>query len=301
MSSPAPIDPRRLHYGQFYGETPGPDSPDLPFVLVIGNCQAESLRVLLDSTGEISSVRTPAIHEWTQEDVELAGALISRADAVIMQPVRAGYRDLECGSAQLARHLPDHGRMIGVPVLRFDGLMPYQAIIRSPKNPSLNPPLIPYHDLRLLAAARGVAEVPEVSDKALRTLAAMSVEELRRRERAHGTVVVSDYLETHPVWHTINHPDNATLTHLARKVCEELGVDGQVGDPGRELLGGLDAPVDKHAARALGVTAEGREAWLPEPEGWVQAHLEFYAEHPDVVSAGAERHARRLELLGLDR
>lgn len=300
MSAPSPTDPRRLHYGEFYGLKPLPDAPGHPFVIVVGNCQAESLRILLDSTGQISSVRTPAIHEWTEEDLSLARALVARADALIMQPVRDDFRDLACGSAQLSAHLPAHGRLIGFPVLRFDGLMPYQAIIRSPSNPSLNPPLIPYHDLRVLAAARGITQSGPPSAEDLRTLAAMSIDQLRRRERAHDTVSVSGHLETIPVWHTINHPDNGTLLHLARQVCAALGIDAPPNDPGRELLGGLDAPVDKHAAAALGADVTGRDSWLPEPEGWEQAHLDFYAANPDVVRAGVERHGERMRLLGLD-
>lgn len=299
MSTPSPTDPRRLHYGEFYGLKPLPDADDRPFVIVVGNCQAESLRILLDSTSQIASVRTPAIHEWTEEDLTLARDLAARADALIMQPVRDGYRGLACGSAQLSAYLPAHGQLIGFPVLRFDGLMPYQAIIRSPSNPSLNPPLLPYHDLRVLASAMGVTQAGEPSPENLRTLAAMSVDQLRRRERAHATVSVSDHLELHPVWHTINHPDNGTLCHLARQVCRALGVEGSPADPGRELLGGLEAPVDKHAAAALGVDVTGRDSWLPEPEGWVQAHLDFYADNPDVVAAGVDRHGERMRLLGL--
>lgn len=299
MSTPSPTDPRRLHYGEFYDLKPLPVAGERPFVIVVGNCQAESLRILLDSTGEVASVRTPAIHEWTGEDLGRAQTLVARADALIMQPVRDDYRGLACGSAQLSRHLPAHGRLIGFPVLRFDGLMPYQAIIRSPSNPSLNPPLLPYHDLRVLAAARGITQTEEPSAENLRTLAAMSVDQLRRRERAHDTVSVSEHLEHHPVWHTINHPDNGTLTYLAQQVCRALSVEAAPGDPGRELLGGLEAPVEKRAAAALGVDLTGRDSWLPEPEGWEQAHLEFYADNPDVVAAGVDRHGERMRLLGL--
>lgn len=296
-------DPRRLHYGEFYQLRAPVRAHEVPTVAVVGNCQAESLRILLDSTGAVNSFRIPAIHEWTAEDVELMGDVLAATDVLVMQPVRDDYRGLPCGTDQLAALLPAGARVVRYPVLRFDGLMPYHAIIRSPADPSLNPPVVPYHDLRILiAASRGLDTPVEATppDETLRELAALSIAELRTREQDHTTVVVSDHLETTPVWHTMNHPDNSTLIHLAHRVLAAIGIDGEVRDPGRELLGNLDAPVDPQAARALGVEVEGREAWRPAPaEDIAQAQLEFYREHPEVVEAGLKRHARRLQMLGL--
>ena len=296
-------DPRRLHYGEFYQLRAPVRAHEVPTVAVVGNCQAESLRILLDSTGAVNSFRIPAIHEWTAEDVELMGDVLAATDVLVMQPVRDDYRGLPCGTDQLATLLPAGAHVVRYPVLRFDGLMPYHAIIRSPADPSLNPPVVPYHDLRILiAASRGLDTPVQATppDETLRELAAMSIAELRTREQAHDTVVVSDHLETTPVWHTINHPDNSTLIHMAHRVLAAIGVDGEVRDPGRELLGNLDAPVDPQAARALGVQVEGRDTWCPAPAADIeQAQLGFYREHPEVVDAGLKRHARRLQLLGL--
>lgn len=294
-------DPRRLHYGEFYQLRTPVRRDNAPTVVVVGNCQAESLRILLDSTGAVNSFRIPAIHEWTAEDVTLIEHVLRRAEVLVMQPVRDDYRGLPCGTSQLASLLPAQSRVVRFPVLRFDALMPYQAIIRSPNNPSLNPPVVPYHDLRTLAIAAGrdAPEVP-VEPAAFRELAALSVSELRLREQDQDTVVVSDFLENWPVWHTINHPDNGTLIFLARRVLAAIGITGEVGDPGRELLGGLDAPVDPDAARALGATVTGRDSWRPAPsEDIEQAQLAFYREHPEIVSAGLKRHGKRLEMLGL--
>lgn len=296
------VDPRREHYGEFYGLRLPHQRDDLPTVAVVGNCQAESLRILLDSTGMVNSFRIPPIHEWTDEDVCLMHLVLNTVDILVMQPVRDDYRGLACGTAQLTAFLPPAAQVVTFPVLRFDGLMPYHAIIRAPLNPSLNPPLIPYHDLRILAAASGHPEAMTVQppEAALRACAAMSISELRGRETNHHTVMISDFVETSPVWHTINHPDNSTLMVLARRVLDAMGISGKVQDPGRELLGGLQAPVDPHAARALGVEVTGRETWsAASMEEIDQAHLEFYREHPSVVAAGLKRHAQRLRVLRL--
>lgn len=297
-----PTNPRREHYGEFYGLRLPHQRDDLPTVAVVGNCQAESLRILLDSTGMVNSFRIPPIHEWTQEDVCLMHLVLNTVDILVMQPVRDDYRGLVCGTTQLAAFLPAAAQVVTFPVLRFDGLMPYHAIIRAPLDPSLNPPVTPYHDLRILATVSGIPEAMSVepSDAALRTCAAMSISELRGRETIHDTVIISDYVETAPVWHTINHPDNSTLMVLARRVMDALGLPGDIQDPDRELLGGLQAPVDAQAARVFGVSVTGRTEWSSASmEEIEQAHLEFYREHPSVVIAGLERHAERLRVLGL--
>lgn len=52
---------RRQHYAHFYGLAPLP-SDDRPLLVVHGNCQAESLRVLLDGAASpVRTVRVPLI------------------------------------------------------------------------------------------------------------------------------------------------------------------------------------------------------------------------------------------------
>lgn len=307
-------DPRQRHYGEFYRLHPFPPGTT-PLVAVVGNCQAESLRILLNSTGVLRSFRIPPVHEWAAADLPLVHRVLNRADVLITQPVRDDYRGFPIGTRQLMAELPTHALTLSYPVLRYDGLMPYQAIIRSPEDPSLNPPVVPYHDLRILAAAdRGRDRAVEVApgSAVLRTLAGMSVAELSRREDRHGAVPMSDHLADAPAWHTINHPDNDTLTRLAQRIIIRLQQAGVV-DPGegihpvppadRDLLGGLQAPVDVAAARALGVpeATVGRKRWRPElsEDDLVAEHLSFYRVHPEVVSAGMARHAEKLALLEL--
>ena len=270
-------------------------------LVVVGNCQAESTRKLLMSTGHFTGERIAPVHELEAADMGWFLDLVARADVLVTQPIRDNYRGLPVGTRQLRTS----ARRVVVPVLRFDGLMPYQAIIRDPDDPSLNPPVVPYHDLRTLAAAAGYSPAAPPPPDALRRAAAMSVEQMRVRERAHGAVVVSDYLETTPVWHTVNHPDNATLAFMASRVLEELGLSDEPLAPDYEMLGGLDAPIDAAAADALGVSVSGREEWRERGVGVIDAdeiraaQLEFYRERPALVAHGLQRHAERLANLGL--
>ena len=273
----------------------------MPLLVVVGNCQAESTRKLLMSTGHFTGERIAPVHELEAADMGWFLDLVARADVLVTQPIRDNYRGLPVGT----RQLQTSARRVVVPVLRFDGLMPYQAIIRDPDDPSLNPPVVPYHDLRTLAVAAGYAPAAPPSPDALRRAAAMSVEQMRVRERAHGAVVVSDYLETTPVWHTVNHPDNATLAFMASRVLEALGLSDEPPAPDYEMLGGLDAPIDAAAADALGVSVAGREEWRERGAGAIDAdeiraaQLEFYRERPALVAHGLQRHAERLANLGL--
>ncbi|SDR75372.1 WcbI family polysaccharide biosynthesis putative acetyltransferase [Corynebacterium timonense] len=275
----------------------------LPRLTVVGNCQAESMRKLLMSTGSFDSDRIPPVHELAASDMGWFTELLARTDVLVSQPIRDNYRGLPVGVSQMRSLLPRGARLVLVPVLRYDGLMPYQAIIRDPDDPSLNPPVVPYHDLRVLAAAARGLDAPVAAapgPAALRLTAAMSIEQMRSREHRHGTVVVSSHLEAVPVWHTINHPDNATLVAAAEAVAAELGLREPVEAPSYEMLGGLDAPIDADAAAALGVTVAGRAEWDPLPaDDIAQRQLEFYRARPRLVAHGLARHADRLSTLGL--
>lgn len=302
------VDPRIHHYGRFYGLS-DQGSSDRPLVAVTGNCQAGSIRRLLDSTGAADAVLIPPVHELTADDVPHLRALLSRADVLVAQPVRDGYRGLPIGWREQARMLPAHAAVVRYPVLRWAGLHPWQVIVRPPSDTSATPPLVPYHDLRiLLAAAREPAfasrsgivldDAPlRPSPAGLRAAAAASVAALRAREDAHGTIPVADLLAAAPRWHTINHPDNATLLAVARRVANAAGIGGEVRDPGWEMLGGARARIDDDAAAALGVEADP-----PGPEWTVDgktvdadelrdAHLSWYRRHPDAVEEGLRRHA----------
>lgn len=287
---------RRRHYGGFYGPLPAG-----PVGLVHGNCQAEALRVLLGH----GFVRMPPVHELTAEDLPHLHGLLARCDVLVAQPVRDGYRDLPLGTSQLAARLPRGARTIRVPVVRYNGLHPYAAIVRHPDDMARVPPMVPYHDLRTLAAAAGRPPAGPPGAEVLRGIARRSVAELARRER-DTDVGVSDRLAGlgAAAAHTLNHPGNPVLIALARRVQEALGGPVDAADPGRVLLGGVRAPLSAEVVDALGLDAVPRPGWTvdgaPVDDDAVRAaQLAWYREHPQWVAAGLRRHRDRLELLGL--
>lgn len=289
-------DGRRTHYRGFYGP-----APDGPVGLVHGNCQAEALRVLLGP----GFVRMPPVHELTAADLPHLHGLLTHCSVLVSQPVRDGYRDLPLGTAELATRLRRGARVVRVPVIRYHGLHPYAAIVRHPDDMARVPPVVPYHDLRTLAAAAGRPPAGTPTADVLREIARLSVAELARRER--GTDVgVSDVLPGlgAAAAHTLNHPGNPVLIALARRVQGALGSTVDADDPGRVLLGGVRAPLSAEVVHALGLAVAPIPHWTvdgtPVDDDRVRAaQRRWYDAHPQWVNAGLERHAGRMELLGL--
>ncbi|WP_224391101.1 WcbI family polysaccharide biosynthesis putative acetyltransferase [Pseudonocardia sp. ICBG1293] len=298
-------DPRRRHYGVLYGlEAPPPG----PLALVWGNCQAESIRVLL-ATAEhlpVTPVRIPPVHELTADDLPHLRRLLPRTRLLASQPVRDGYRELPLGTAQIADGLAPGAVVVRWPVIRHPALHPWSAIVRHPSDPAAVPPGVPYHDLRALAAAAGREPGPPPGPEALREVGRLGVAELARREARDTDTGVSDAIAGFgaAAAHTLNHPGNGVLMLLARRILDAAGMAGAVCDPGRTLLGGIRAPLRADVVDALGLDVAPRPHWcvgdraIGEQE-IAAAQRAWYASHPGWVDAGLARHARTLQLLGL--
>jgi len=307
----------RAHYDDFFGaesvETSGSGSGSAdgrPIGVIMGNCQAESLRVALGDE-DVRFLRVPPVHELEADDMPLLARILARTDVFITQPIRDDYRGLPLGSEQMRALLPAGAKTTTVPVIRFAGLYPFQAIIRPPSDTSLVPPIVPYHDLRLVAeAARRAGLVAlsagSVTAPQIHAIADESIRQLRSREKAHDTVVVSDLFlrPDFSLMRTINHPGNTVWTALAERVRARLGLADVSVTLTRELLNSVHAPRDQAVIDAWGLDAEARPTWTVggldiDPVELREAHLAWYVEHPDAVTSGLTRHAPALSTLGL--
>lgn len=297
---------RRRHYGIFYGLT---EPPPGPLALVWGNCQAESVRVLLATSASsgFTPVRVPPVHEIGRADLPHLARLLTRTGLLAAQPVRDGYRGLPLGTDELAAGLPPGARTVRWPVIRHPALHPWSAIVRHPDDPAAVPEPVPYHDLRALAAAAGrTPRADGPSDAALREVGRRGVAELARREARDTDVGIADVVSSFgaDAAHTLNHPGNGPLRVLAHRIQRAAGEPPDAVDPGRTLLGGIRAPLTARVVAALGLDAVPRPHWQlggrAVTEGAVHAAaLRWYARHPAWVSAGLRRHADTLEILGL--
>ncbi|KQS18086.1 WcbI family polysaccharide biosynthesis putative acetyltransferase [Frigoribacterium sp. Leaf186] len=320
-------DGRTRHYGDFYGLSE-PEG-DGAIALVVGNCQAESLRIFLDGAG-LTTVRMPPVHELTATDLPQLRRWLGRAGLLVSQPVRDDYHGLPLGTAQLAAVLPREARVVRVPVVRFAGLYPAHVIVRPPSDVSLVPPVVEYHDVRLISEAAGRPFAADALTPAVvRSVAELSLAELRKREAAHDTIVASDLFEVgsgadgrggdgrggdgpggdgpgtprFDQMRTLNHPGNPVWTALASRVRQRLGLPEHVVDPGRPVLSSVHAPREQAVIDAWGLDDEPTDHWVVggervDADEVRRAHLAWYAEHPDAVEAALARHADTFALWG---
>ncbi len=264
--------------------------------------------------GVVHPVRVPPVHELLEPDLPFLERLLQRTRFLVSQPVRDGYRALPLGTGQLAGMLPPGATVLRVPIVRYLGLHPYQAIVRHPSDPAAVPAGVPYHDLRIIAAVRDGLSRPVAIERAsavaaapaaLRAVGEISQAELIRRER-DCDLAVSDLLDQFGVEaaHTVNHPGNPVLIEMARRVQAALGLPVVAADPGRVLLGQIRAPLEPAMLAARGLGSPAREHWLVSGAPLVVADLvpqqmAWYGDHPQFVAAGLARHAERLSLLSL--
>ncbi|MET3467008.1 WcbI family polysaccharide biosynthesis putative acetyltransferase [Microbacterium sp. 1262] len=267
--------------------------PPEGFGLVVGNCQAESMRIVLDAPDR-PTVRVPPVHEMDAADVERLHELLPRASFLVAQPVRDDYHGLRLGTRQLAASLTPSARLVTFPVVRYAGLHPFQAALHVDGIEEV-PPIVAYHDIRTLAAAAGVPALPLLDRRAVHQVESDSLAELRRREEAID-VAASDLLRptSAEVMRTINHPGNGVWMPLAERVLSALGLPGGPTDPGRPLLNAVRAPLEDWVVDAWGLPDAPRRSWIVDgvevdPALVAEAHTEWYRAHPDFVAAAIVR------------
>jgi hypothetical protein len=309
-------DPGRTrHYGEFYGH-PDIDRPgSQPLWLVIGNCQAEALRQILDTVCDrpFRTVRVPPVHELTTDDLPHLARLLRQAAVLLSQPIRTDYRGLPLGTGQLAAAAGPTATVLRWPVIRYAGLYPFQVIVRRPADRSVVPPPVPYHDLRTISAAlQGrTAKDPwdvEVEPARFRTVAQMSRSTLAERERRDTDVGISDMLPSAgcDAAHAINHPGNTVLAALANRILGALGVPKHVSPADKPLLGSVYVPLEQRVLAALHLDGPGRARthwWYDGRQldsDWVhRVQMHWYQGNADFLQLAVERHRSTMDALGL--
>ena len=227
-------------------------SDDLPVLLVWGNCQAEAVRAPLAASPSLQMrpVRIPPVFELTASDIDPLRRLVGRASVLLAQPVKDGYRDLPLGTAEVASLMPKGGTVVRWPVVRSSVLHPFQAIIRDPRDPTREPPVVPYHDLRTLASARTgkdllAADIPiDAAPGSLRRRWPSCAGGKARVRRCHfgrsRTARARRHVHYRPSW-------EQCLIELARRLQVALDSVPDATDPGRDPLGEVRAPVSAAA------------------------------------------------------
>lgn len=283
-------------------------------VVVWGNCQAEPIARLLSGPLRphgLEVVVVPPVFLVDEAGLAKVQASVSRAAVLITQPVRDEYRIPGCGANQLAALLPPDGRCLTFPVSYHVGAFPFQVTAHGAGGERLDAPMTDYHDLRaLVAASRGMSVEeavqwwPAPPTDAVRRTSLESLDRLRTRE-AELDVHVVDLVDDPGALFTLDHPSNAVLAALARRLLTALDLDGEVDVPEREFLGARRAPLEPAVLAALGWPAEAaRPDWIVDRRSVpltdvLTAHLALYERRPDIPADARVRFAERLSALGL--
>lgn len=282
-----------------------------PLLLAVGNCQAESLRLLLDA-GDVRTVQVPPLHDVRPAEVPVLQQWLGRTDLLVAPPVAPDYRGLPLGTDQMAALLPGSARTCRVPLVRYAGLHPWHLVVHPPGLPDPQPPVVAYHDVRTVARAawtrvgRPAPSSTPATTAGVLAVARASVAELARRERAAGTVVLSDLLG-HPAadaMRTVNHPGNHLLAPLAARVRADLDLPALGPAVTRPLLTSVLAPLEHVVLAAHGLDAPPRPDWVldgdPVASAVVEeAQLAFYGARPDVLDVCLDRAREPAAALGV--
>jgi len=236
-------DGRTRHYGAFYGVTPTEHGDDRPVLVVHGNCQVESLRVVIEaSEAGYRCVRVPPVHELVAADLVHLHRLLGRCAVLVSQPVRADYRGLPLGTAQLALAAA-HARLVVVPIVRDARLHPLQALVRVPG--AGEPPVVPYHDVRTLARA---AHIEDVDKKTVGTLLGDLFEHHAEKQLIQPTFITDYPIELSPLTKTLEGDDRfVDRFELFIGGMEIANAYSELNDP-VDQLGRFQAQMDEREA-----------------------------------------------------
>ncbi len=284
-------------------------------VVVVGNCQAKALEMMLATNEEFAKrfefVSFPAVHEIPDETVPELHKAIADAAVVILQRVEEGYRDgIGLGTETLAK-IAGSATVVRWPSVYWAGYFPDLFYLRdSACQPVVDGPF-DYHDRSILRAYSSGLDVeatcrlledPEQPSDAP-AWAANATAELNIRGH-NCDVQVTDFIDanfrTQLLFFTMNHPTNRLLAFISQEIIKLLGIPGRVYKeqmPG-EVLGWTFYPLHPNHVQALDLSFGADVIWgltefkirgvAYESSDAVQAFFTYYAAHPELVDLNLE-------------
>ncbi len=279
-------------------------------VVVVGNCQATALEMMLSTNEEFTKrfelVSFPPVHEFPEALVPELHRAVADAAVLIPQRVDDAYRGGMGLGTDTLMGIARTSTVVRWPSVYWAGYFPDLFYLRdAARAPVLDGPF-DYHDrsiLRAYAAGVDVAgaclllEDPERPSDA-QAWAEEATAELNVRgqdcEVQVASFIASRFREE-LLFFTMNHPTNRLLAFMAQQITSLLGVPGSV-DPQRmpgEVLGSTFYPLHANHVRALGLRfgeelGAGRTPFRIrgtsyEPAQAVQAFYEYYEARPQLV------------------
>ena len=283
--------------------------------VVIGNCQASALELMLDTSEAFRKrfelVRFPPVHEFPEELVPKLHEAVADAAVVIPQRVDDSYRGgIGLGTKTLAA-LAGDATVVRWPSVFWAGYFPDLFYLRDAQRaPVLDGPF-DYHDRAILRAYASGADVatacerledPEAPSEAEQWAAAATAELDSRGEDCDVQVAsfIASQFREELLFFTMNHPTNRLLEFIAQQILELLALPADADAalmPG-EVLGSTFYPLHANHVRALSLRfGEHVEAGkIPfrirsesyEPAAAVQAFYSYYDRHPELIELNLE-------------
>lgn len=240
-------------------------------IIVVGNCQAYPLLLGMQQNLTQADIHfCPSVHLATADEVANLHRELVDTDVLVMHRVQPGYRNnIGLDSPFLRSLLPEDSRSFVLPNLHYEGYFPWTTYAQDPDGRltalESESPLGPYHDFLAMAAAQEGLEyadlmeyrcTPQIADLLLNAHG-QSLNELSSRE-SDCDVEISDWIAANfrdiPLAHTINHPTQAILDQLLRRLLSKLNSPHRLGPElfdSTEYLGDLSIPIHPWVRQAL--------------------------------------------------
>jgi hypothetical protein len=286
-------------------------------VVVIGNCQAPALEMVLSTSDRFTErfefVSFPPVHEIPDTMVPELHRAVASADLVIPQRVDDAYRDgIGLGTETLAR-IAGTATVVRWPSVYWAGYFPDLFYLRDAAGRPVVDGPFDYHDRLILqaygsgvdvAGVCGLLEDPERPSDA-QAWAANATAELDVRGQncdVHVASFIASRFREELLFFTMNHPVNRLLGFIAQQITELIGIPGGI-DHLRipdEVLGSTFYPLHANHVRALelGFGAECGAGSAPfrirgvtyDPQQAVQGFFDYYSVHPQLVEINLDGH-----------
>jgi Polysaccharide biosynthesis enzyme WcbI len=279
-------------------------------VVIVGNCQAKALEMMLSTNEEFTKrfefVSFPAVHEIPDAMVPELHRAVADAAVVIPQRVQEDYRDgIGLGTETLAS-VAGSATVVRWPSVYWAGYFPDLFYLRDAEGQPVVDGPFDYHDRTILEAyAAGIdvpgvcrlLEDPELPSEA-QTWATNATAELEIRGQdceVKVTSFIASKFRDELLFFTMNHPANHLLGYMAQQITDLIGIPGSI-DHRRipdEILGLTFYPLHANHVRTLELRfgekmGAGRAPFSIrgtsyEPTQAVAAFYEYYDANPQLV------------------
>ncbi|HTC58547.1 MAG TPA: WcbI family polysaccharide biosynthesis putative acetyltransferase, partial [Solirubrobacteraceae bacterium] len=212
-------------------------------VVVVGNCQAKALEMMLATNEEFTKrfefVSFPAVHEILAETVPELHAAVADAAVVIPQKIDDGYRDgIGLGTETLAG-IAEKATVVRWPSVYWAGYFPDLFYLRDElERPVVDGPF-DYHDRSILQAYASGLDIaatcrflqdPDQPSDALAWAANATAElDVRGQDcEVKVTSFIASRFRDELLFFTMNHPANSLLGFMAQQIVDLTGIPGRI-------------------------------------------------------------------------